>query len=254
MIINPIYNYVKNRSYGNTTYLYYKGDECIDMTGGWIKTYNESGGLSGSTGSFTKNADNMKCVASAGDTICECGGSTAYNIDDILDYSYALIHILHSYGQQYLSTTLDSWCIVLSSLTSGPVANNQEYITSVQPMGLENINQGLALYSISQSLTYKQLGVWGYVQGDWVQFDCVALVKQDDISGLSNYGSDIPTIMSNIEDVLQDEDALYILANSSGDLMWNCLMNDTFVEYLYSGTHKDLFLNNAVWTKSIELV
>ena len=81
-------------------YLYNEGDECTDVSGGWLKSYNTNG----SGGTFTKNASTITVRGASGADRSECGCMTA-NAIDFTDYStinFEITEILKTINQYTL--------------------------------------------------------------------------------------------------------------------------------------------------------
>lgn len=89
----------------------------------------------------------------------------------------------------------------------------------------------------------------------WTNIFAIGFVKIDDISGLSQYGSDIVTILSNATDLFEDTQALnYMALNCTGDFMISALSNSNFINAMNSSPNKEILLANEHWARFIALL
>ena len=83
----------------------------------------------------------------------------------------------------------------------------------------------------------------------------VFLYKTDSISGLSVYGSDIATILSNATNLFTDVSALnWMVLNCTGDFMINALSNTNFINAMNTSPNKTILLANEHWARFIALL
>lgn len=83
----------------------------------------------------------------------------------------------------------------------------------------------------------------------------IGFVKTDDLSGLSTYGSDIATILSNATNLFTDVSALnWMVLNCTGDFMISALSNTNFINAMNSSPNKTILLANEHWARFIALL
>ena len=83
----------------------------------------------------------------------------------------------------------------------------------------------------------------------------VALIRSDDLSGLSDYGNDISTILSNAGNLFTDTSALnWMVLNCTGDFMISALSNSNFINVMNTSPNKEILLANEYWARFIALL
>lgn len=88
-----------------------------------------------------------------------------------------------------------------------------------------------------------------------IKIYCSGFCNVDDISGLSDYGSDIATILSNASDLFVDTTALnWMVLNCTGDFMISALANSNFVTAMNASPNKAILLANEHWARFIALL
>lgn len=94
-----------------------------------------------------------------------------------------------------------------------------------------------------------------YSSDDNLSVFSTGFVKIDDISGLSEYGNDIATILSNATDLFTDITTLNWMAlNCTGDFMISALSNSNFINAMNSSPNKEILLANEHWARFIALL
>ena len=83
----------------------------------------------------------------------------------------------------------------------------------------------------------------------------IGFCKEDDISGLSNYGTTISQIISNATSLFNDSSAVSWMANNcSGDFMISALSNTNFVNAMNLSPNKIILTANEHWARFIALL
>lgn len=89
----------------------------------------------------------------------------------------------------------------------------------------------------------------------YVQMYAVGFYKTDDISGLSAYGNDISTILSNAASLFADTTALnWMCLNCTGNFMISALSNSNFVNAMNTSPNKSILIANEHWNRFIALL
>ena len=84
---------------------------------------------------------------------------------------------------------------------------------------------------------------------------CAGFCKIDDLSGLSDYGSDVSTILSNSVALFNDTTTLnWMVLNCTGDFMISALANTNFVNVMNTSPNKAILLANEHWARFIALL
>lgn len=79
--------------------------------------------------------------------------------------------------------------------------------------------------------------------------------KQDNISGLSAYGSTISEILNNASSLFDDTVALnWMVLNCTGDFMISALSNANFVNAMNTSANKSILVANEHWNRFIALL
>lgn len=82
-----------------------------------------------------------------------------------------------------------------------------------------------------------------------------ALLKTDDISILSDYGSTISEILNNATDLFDDISALNkMVLNCTGDFMISALSNTNFINAMNLSSNKSILIANEHWNRFIALL
>ena len=96
----------------------------------------------------------------------------------------------------------------------------------------------------------KDSAVWSSVR-----MYCMSLLKQDDISGLSTYGSSISEILTNSGTLFDDTVALnWMVLNCTGDFMISALTNSIFINAMNASSNKTILTANEHWARFIALL
>lgn len=83
----------------------------------------------------------------------------------------------------------------------------------------------------------------------------LGFVKEDDISGLSDYGSTISEICANAVSLFDDATALeWMVLNCTGDFMMSALVNSNFVNVMNASSNKTIVTANEHWARFIALL
>ena len=83
----------------------------------------------------------------------------------------------------------------------------------------------------------------------------IGLAKDDDISGLSNYGTTESEIISNASTLFEDTNSLrWMCRNCTGTFMINALSNEVFVNVMNNSENKTILMGNEHWSKFIALL
>lgn len=93
--------------------------------------------------------------------------------------------------------------------------------------------------------------------GTGTRLFATGFLKIDDLSGLSDYGSDISTILSNAGNLFQDTSALkWMVNNCTGDFMISALSNSTFITELNNSSNPNTEIVKADedWARFIVLL
>lgn len=91
--------------------------------------------------------------------------------------------------------------------------------------------------------------------GTGTRLFATGFLKTDDLSGLSDYGSDIATILSNAIDLFTDTTALnWMCLNCTGDFMISALSNTNFVNAMNTSPNKSILVANEHWNRFIALL
>ncbi|MBR4315203.1 MAG: hypothetical protein IKP66_09865 [Lachnospiraceae bacterium] len=121
----------------------------------------------------------------------------------------------------------------------GYISNEDDYICSKELNHIYFLNYR---YRSTQIYNYEKIYAIGFY-------------KTDDISGLSDYGSDIATILSNSTALFTDTVALnWMVLNCTGDFLISALSNSNFVNVMNSSPNKAILLANEHWARFIALL
>ncbi len=83
----------------------------------------------------------------------------------------------------------------------------------------------------------------------------LGFVNEDDISGLSDYGSTISEICANAVSLFDDISALeWMVLNCTGDFMISALVNSNFVNAMNASSNKTIVTANEHWARFIALL
>lgn len=212
----------------NTTYLYYLGDECVDITGGWHYT--------GWGGSAEFNENHIKVISNNTGSGDEAGVSQ-YNQFDNTDYRLLTVYtrdLTNISGPGYYIICAEEFNVGGNLKVYNAGLINYEYPQS---------QRGVRYHSISTS--------WG---GCTISMYMMCLSKQDNLQGLSAYGTDIATIISNAIAMIQDHNAvIYMLNQCTGDFMWSALADSTFVSTLRTSPYYSEIMADEDWHKALAL-
>lgn len=129
------------------------------------------------------------------------------------------------------------------ALNNGVVSDSDNRIwTSLQSKNANNLYCGVFLSN-------------GSGTGEKLYFYAIGFAKTDDISGLSDYGRDIATILSNATDLFTDTTALnWMCLNCTGDFMISALSNTNFVNAMNTSPNKSILVANEHWNRFIALL
>ena len=255
----------------NYAFLYYLGNEFVEptkeeeqysiKTGGWV-AYNN-------TGLYASNG----YPGSA-------GYKTNVNINTI-DFSKLAVYRTH-YTRQ-MSDNSNRFCSVgITYNNSRNIFNNSIFneergnatqtfkgyvIATLNNYGNNAISFASSTYGVgtgnqvnvnSKETNYLNCAV-GYngqaYNKSTVQMYCMSLLKQDDISGLSTFGSTISEILNNASSLFDDTVALnWMVLNCTGDFMISALSNSNFVNAMNISSNKTILTANEHWAKFIALL
>lgn len=218
----------------NTTYLYYLGDECTDITGGWVAIFGGAPYWSKEQVRFYIDHTN----ANSGSALYT---NRAINISSYVKFGAYCRTFLKRY-----STSIGYQIQLKNGLGYA-----QNIIFQHEPPYTAN-----TIYLLNQDISFNSslnIGLWTF-RGN-VGCYCIFLAKQDNISGLSTYGSTISQIISNAQSLLADQDAVkYMIYNCTGDFMWTALADSTFVSNLRASAYYSDIRANSEWGKALALL
>lgn len=217
----------------NNLPLYVLGNEYTNNTGDFSSSgyyYNNTYPIS----QGTKNTNNLYCKSNANADMRTLGVANAINT----------IGFTKMYWKGYENGNSSAIGLATSknAMISAP-----RFFSNV---GSSNIIRSANISSY-QGTYYPFMFAWAsqyiYTYGLW-------LTKEDDISGLSEYGNTIATILSNSSQLLADKQAIeYMVENCTGDFMSEAIANTTFINALANCQYKYLILNNVEWKKYLPL-
>lgn len=265
----------------NYALIYYLGNEFANVAGTDEAKYAIStGGWVGITGSRKIGS------SSNGTTYC-AGFKTNVNINTA---GYDSIFIKRTYGYNYVDSNPRGETSVgfyngfniqqangtrynmfnsTDILKADSQGNNKALLSTT--IGSKNINIAFGVghttkYSTSESgctTTKNSNNLYAkstsdYETGDgssYVRMYAVGFYKTDDISGLSAYGNNISTILSNATDLFADASALtWMVLNCTGDFMISALSNTNFINAMNTSPNKTILLANEHWNRFIALL
>ena len=229
----------------NTTYLYYLGDECEDVTGGW-ETHGFAVRSFFNLMSGTKNTNNIQLRVTARAQLAYYKTQAVFNMAQytlvagkfVNNVNRAAASRMEGYKASSASTTvyLDEnrdW-ILRDPIPTGIIAT---------PISSNSTDTIVLLLAATDTSSNENLYMY-----------CAALAKADDISGLAEYGSTISAIISNASTLLADQSAVnYMIYNCTGDFMWTALSTSSFLTALDNSPYKTQIQANAKWAKALAL-
>lgn len=240
----------------NYTMLYYYGDECEDITGGW-QTQSEMG----STGSRSKNADNLYVRSNV-------SNSTTYSNAMYETKNYLEREGYAGMAAQGTVTEKDSNSIG-GHLTFNPPENIwgqhhhvAEIFDKVETKAIKCVNFADGFYG-NQFAESGRVGI--VARNGKLQIYCYAvwLYKEDDWESLCTLaGISVP---SDIETLLADTDSITAILSKkrcvdtminhcTGEFMSRAVRNSTFITALNSSPYKTVVQANEHWAKFLAMV
>lgn len=171
--------------------------------------------------------------------------------------------IIDSYQLRGIGTNPVSFENKKFVIGSGLNLNSSIFYSSRETMGGEGIRNAKTNTKNSNHLFFDSQ-VQQEISGDWVdivnsevKLYCAGFCRADDISGLSAYGSNIATILSNSQQLFSNSSVLkWMVNNCTGDFMISALSNTTFIAELNNSSNPNTEIVKADedWAKFIALL
>lgn len=220
----------------NYMMLYDKGDECSNITGGWIKSYIQYG----SSGTFIKNLTDMYIRSATGTNKVNCGGATANDIDTT-GYAAMYINVLSFVG----SSPLCGW------IKNTGLVNEWD---SGKPL---DSSTGLNKVYISKS--YHKAFIHTSSQSGGATINLVFLVKNDDWTTLANIAG---ITAASMDDLLNQSSVFlsfsgavkFMCLRCTGDFMVCAIQSSTFLNALNNSPYRSVIYENAHWNKFLKIL
>ena len=222
----------------NYTMLYDYGDECTDLTGGWVK-----GATIGTNYTAIKNETNLTIVSPG------VGHSAVYTTNQAVSLSgYSKIIAVGTYSPPFIFDAANkkylAWGDDVGYLFQVVTSKNERMLCA-------NINTSDSKY-ISIHPSSGGSGVTNYV----------ALAKPDDIASLCQYAglssqTDPDILVSDTESIaalFNHERALrYMVYSCTGDFMFAAIQSQVFLTALEASPYKELVYANEHWAKFLTM-
>lgn len=252
----------------NTDILYLLGDENVELSGGWNLSGTGGGGFGTVCYTYASNVFNInfdkykklfiKATHKGGYFTDHWGGNEATQrvsaTSSLSIYSQATIFTLNniSYNANYAINNF----FVCEAFTKNVLNFRIHQDPTKGPTSVP-----------CQSVYYKNTNnLYLYARGAYsnnpsgdsptLTIYAVLLIKDDDdLSGLSAYGSTINEILVNSVELMADTVAVnYMAINCTGEFMLTALNNATFKNAYNLSENKDILLANSEWSKFIPLM
>ena len=237
------------------TMLYDHGNECTDVTGGWVsaKDPNPYSGWTANAPTLTKNTTNMVATQPGGQP--RTGLIKTVNTIDFTNYSLALAHA--SASVPTLSQYIDVTFRIASGVAAGLVGSDAgvtsfDGIKTVDVSGVSSANSPyFSLMANSGSSTATKLTV-----------NHVVLTKPDDYTTLCskagiNVPSDIATLVADstaMAKIMSNEQAVKYLMGCTGDLMVSILTSSVAVGAIVNSAYAtEMLTSHPAWAKFIKM-
>ena len=235
----------------NYTMLYYYGDECTDITGGW-SIYGKY-----RSPTISKNTDHLYINISSG---WKTGAFGMTNSIDLTNFTCLLslykgkssvttkvITVQTSKATNSTYGSLDNVTGRISYLELPYTTASQSYLKSIDLSNVEGnyfINCGLNIGTGNSC----SLSVYA-----------LALVKEDDWQTLAEKAgitaTSIDDILTNSTMLLSNEDAVeFMIYNCTGDFMASAIQSETFLTALNNSSYKTIIQANEHWNKFLNMV
>lgn len=249
----------------NYTMVYFYGDECEDVTGGW--TNNVTDAYSESYYSCEKNATNLELNA------LNYGGNIATKIA----YSTANTLDPNEYQKMFVkwyATSTDPETFsraVFANANTWPVEPGHRTPFYKMYTGYSQSHEEFAVVDKDTSVSVTEI-YCGQISAQTnkanktatVKLYALGLVKQDSYQTLLNLAG-ITTSYSNetgicadyetMSSILNNEETVkYMVYNCTGTFMLEFLQSDTSLEILNSSPYKNLVYKNEVWMKFLSMI
>ena len=233
-----------------TTYLYYLGDECVDITGGI-----EIAGASASDGYGTKQSASITTHSynsrTAGAVVIQ--PSHSVDLTDIVGIC-ACWKINQSAGG-YLKHAGFFFNTSKGSAPSYPSVGTQHDFHSTNAN--TTTNYAIKQISLTASSNEQYCGYYQYCN-DYstlnAEISMIAIFEADDISGLSDYGTTIEQIILNASALLNSESGVNAMLKCTGNFMWRALAESSFISAINSSPYKATIQANSHWAKALALL
>lgn len=220
----------------NYTMLYDRGDECVDITGGWI--------LYASTlypCVRQKNADHLYIALSSGRG--QYSGFDTQNTIDTQEYSQVMLFSTWTFTNKYWK----------SHLTGYFDYGNFDY-------GTTNFTRKIDVKPcLKDSRQFRVEGHGGDSgRGTFLVYS-IALVKEDNWQELASKtgitASSIDVLLNNSATLLSNKNAVdYMIYNCTGTFMLSAIQSSTFLTALNNSAYKTTIQANEHWNKFLSMV
>ena len=222
----------------NYTMLYDTGDECVDVTGGWVARSIDT--TYPNVGTLTKNSDRLSYTVSGSQA------SGPGTVDMIDTTGYKNIYVKQTFkanSASYLTLTLDD----KSKLVRNNIGTNVNVTTpTFYKLDVSEVTQkGYFTTSISYT---------GYITLYYA-----FLVKEDDWQTLADKvgitATSIDDILTNSITLLNNEDAVeFMIKQCTGDFMAQAIQSETFLTELNNSVYKTKIQANEHWRKFLNML
>lgn len=250
----------------NYTFLYYYGDECADITGGWAK--NPKGTATDSNSDYVYSGSPI--VTSTVNNNSDSGYIEAYiqvNSDTSASIPYRgalslgtvnTVDLSEYTGILYKhSTTSKYGSVSLKIPISETILGNEGNYSAVTVSGIK-VNVGVTLDSTNRPY-FRLSAVRNNSNYSSLKLYAFCLLKPDPwdiLASIANIQAVSISDILNKSDVLlsSNEAVLYMINGCTGDFMASAISSQTFMTVLESSPYKDLVYANKHWSKFLSMV
>lgn len=232
----------------NYTMLYDYGDECTDITGGWI------GGTYSTNAKFTKY-NNYLYLHSYRTTATMNNKLDLTKYDKIFANTYTLGRIEQGYSAQSFNVATSK------TFTQGRLDN------IVIRTGHFNVNYPTAgeyifdfdIVSEAKGEYYLGIQMDDDKNNGYLNLYHMALIKNDDWQTLANIAGitavSIDDILTNSATLLSNENAVeFMIKQCTGSFMTSAIQSSTFLTALNNSAYKTIIMANEHWAKFLNMV
>ena len=229
----------------NYTMLYDEGNECTDITGGYIarNCYKDDT----YAGVLTKNINNLNVVHNT-----PSGETGPSPINKINLSGYRGVCVLITYGVTNKGTWCGAWFYV------GDEQKNR--LMEPYRMGAGNTVNTPTLYKMYFDNGITDAYITPAINNNGnINLFSMLLFKTDDWTTLASKCFINPTtidnLLSNSATILSNEDAVWFMVKQcTGEFMFTAIQNSTFMTALDSSPYKNYILSNEHWAKALSMV